>query len=403
MTDRQDLPGTDRQERSIPPVAGTGMDKDKLFWLAMIVLLLVAGAVAVWFNFFGADNGPDKIVKQRPVQYNRERITRLDIPKTAPKATPAVHHEPQPQAPAAQAKTVPKQERHHEAARRQRELEKRWAAPLVIYDAMDRHQDSDGAAVAATQANRLNHLTRLQERLIEKASDLAGGHSASTGLMGDSASTYKSVKGYARASFMTPEQRRYTVTEGTMISAVLETAINSNLPGKLRATVDEDVYSYDGRTLLIEKGTTAIGEYQSGLKQSQVRLFAIWHRMLTPRGIDVQFQSPGTDPLGRSGLSGWVDTHFWQRFGSSVMLSIIGAYTARQASKETTNNQIIAQSVSENFNRSSEIALENAINIPPTLKKNQGELIKIFVAQDINFKDAYLLSRRQAKDGIYDE
>lgn len=391
MADRQDRPDTERQERSIPPVAGSGLDKDKLFWPAMIVLLLAAGAVVVWFKFFGADNGPDKIVKQRPVQYNRERITKLDIPKTAPKITSAAHHEPQPQAPAAQANAAPKA--RQDAARRQRELEKRWAAPLVIYDTMDKRQGGESAAVAATQTGRLNHLTQLQERLIEKANDLAGGRS--TELIGANIeSTSKRVKGYATASFMTPEQRRYTVTEGTMISAVLETAIQSNLPGKLRATVDEDVYSCDGRTLLIEKGTTAIGEYQSGLKQGEVRLFAIWDRMLTPHGIDVEFQSPGTDQLGRSGLSGWVDTHFWQRFGSSVMLSIIGAYTAREASKESTNSQIIAQSVSENFNRSSEIALENAINIPPTLNKNQGDLIKIFVTRDINFKEAYLLSRR---------
>ncbi len=82
---------------------------------------------------------------------------------------------------------------------------------------------------------------------------------------------------------------------------------------------------------------------------------------------------------------------------SSMMLSIIGAYTAREASKDSESSQMIAQSVSENFNKSSEIALENSINIPPTLHKNQGDLIKVFVARDINFKQAYLLSQKQRR------
>ncbi len=370
-----------------------------MFWPAMIIFM-VAAAVVVWgvSSFGSMDKQPDKIVKQKTEEYDRERITKLKIPKKIPQkvfATKPVA-EPVPAAVVAPA-TNPAPEIDHVAmAKKQRELEKRWAAPLVIYDNLDK-KDSEGVAVQKTQEKKLSSLDRLQEQLLSQVTGTVGNTTTGPGLLMHNPEKVQRVKGYAKASLISPEQQRYTVTEGTMIGAVLETAIQSNLAGKLRASVDEDIYSFDGRTLLIEKGSTLIGEYQTGLKQGQVRLFAIWDRMITPYGVDVELRSPGTDQLGRSGLSGWVDTHFWQRFGSSMMLSIIGAYTAREASKDSESSQMIAQSVSENFNKSSEIALENSINIPPTLHKNQGDLIKVFVARDINFKQAYLLSQKQRR------
>ena len=170
-----------------------------------------------------------------------------------------------------------------------------------------------------------------------------------------------------------------------MIGAVLETAIQSDLPGMVRAIVSEPVYSEDGRTLLIEKGSRIVGEYRAGLVQGQGRIFVIWNRVITPNGIDIQITSPGTGPLGRAGHTGWIDSHFLERFGASILLSVVGAVAAQ------SNDDQFNVELGEGFNDSAEIALENSINIRPTLHKNQGDRIKIFVARDLNFKPVLAL------------
>lgn len=179
------------------------------------------------------------------------------------------------------------------------------------------------------------------------------------------------------------------VPQGTMIPGILETAISSNLPGFTRATVAEDVYSYDGKALLIPTGTQLIGRYRSATVQGQDRVFVIWQRLLRPDGVSMTLDSYGTDSLGRSGLEGEVDTHFFERFGSTIMLSLIdGAIQYGVQSANDQNGQTVALNSGQNFSRAAEIALENSINIPPTIYINQGERINIFVGHDLDFSTA---------------
>ncbi len=97
------------------------------------------------------------------------------------------------------------------------------------------------------------------------------------------------------------------VPEGTMIPGILETSIVSDLPGQVRAITSEDVYSFDGRRILIPTGTRLIGEYQSDVMTGQTRVFVVWTRLLRDDGVSVRLNSVGTDSLGRSGLTGIVD------------------------------------------------------------------------------------------------
>ncbi|MFX4581744.1 TrbI/VirB10 family protein, partial [Acinetobacter baumannii] len=68
------------------------------------------------------------------------------------------------------------------------------------------------------------------------------------------------------------------VAQGTFIRGVLETAVQSDLPGMVRATVTENVWSFDGRRVLIPAGSRLIGEYKSGIAQGQTRVFVVWTR-----------------------------------------------------------------------------------------------------------------------------
>lgn len=176
------------------------------------------------------------------------------------------------------------------------------------------------------------------------------------------------------------------IPQGTMIPGVLETGISSNLPGRTRAKVAEDVYSYDGSTLLIPRDSIVVGTYQSSTVRGQDRVFVIWQRLLRPDGTTIVLDSYGTDSLGRTGSVGEVDTHFWERFGSTIMLSLIdGGIQAGVNAANSNNTANVVMSSGNNLSRSAEIALENSINIRPTIHIDQGTRIQIFVEHDMDF------------------
>ncbi|MGX5832066.1 type IV secretion system protein VirB10 [Mesorhizobium sp. 43Arga] len=217
------------------------------------------------------------------------------------------------------------------------------------------------------------------------------------------------------------------VAQGTMIKGVLETAIQSDLAGMVRAVVSEDVWSFDGRRVLIPGGSRLIGEYRSGLATGQTRVFIVWTRLLRSDGVSVQLGSTGTDDLGRSGMPGEVDNHYFERFGSAILLSVVGGATQFIANLGTDQNasnanqtytdpttgqtvtiqtqpnqymqsarQIGAQQVSQSLNRIAEEALRNSINIPPTIHVDQGSRIIVFVRRDLDFSEFYLDPVREA-------
>jgi type IV secretion system protein VirB10 len=174
-----------------------------------------------------------------------------------------------------------------------------------------------------------------------------------------------------------------TVIEGTLIAGVLETAINSDLPGFTRAIVSEDVRSFDGTEILIPRGSRLIGQYRSGLAIGESRAFVVWTRLILPDGVAIKLSSPVTDTLGRAGLGGKVDRHFLQRFGSAILLSIIGA-GAEILAGESGNSQVVITSSAQAYGVA-ETALQSSINIPPTIRIPQGAPIRIFVARDLIF------------------
>lgn len=200
--------------------------------------------------------------------------------------------------------------------------------------------------------------------------------------------------GEARASML--PNRNYLVTAGTLIPCVLQTAMNSAQPGYTSCLIPRDVYSENGRVVLMEKGTKVVGEYHGGIQQGQNRLFVLWTRAVTPQGVRIDLASPGSDALGRAGIAGSVDTFFWARFGSALLLSLVddGAYIAGQAVANGNNN---FNNTTRAPSEGASIALQNSINIRPVLKKNQGEEVGIFVAKDFNFADVYNLELRREK------
>ena len=177
--------------------------------------------------------------------------------------------------------------------------------------------------------------------------------------------------------------------QGAIISAVLETGINSDLPGFARAVVSRDVSGFDGSTVVIPRGSRLIGEYKSGVAVGQSRVFVIWSRLLTPEGVSINLASPGTDRLGRGGLDGETNTHFLHRFGAAILLSVISGGVEALANQNSSGgvNAIVVGSPQQAANVAT-IALQKDIDIPATITVPQGKSIRIFVARDLDFTDA---------------
>ena len=164
---------------------------------------------------------------------------------------------------------------------------------------------------------------------------------------------------------------------------VLETAINSDLPGFVRAIVSRDVRGFDGTTVLVPRGSKLIGQYRSGVALSETRAFVVWSRILTPDGVSIDIASPGTDRLGRGGLDGETDTHFFQRFGSAILLSVMSA--GLNALSDHGNNTAIIIGSSQQASQVASIALQKQIDIPVTITVPQGTPLQVFVTRDLDF------------------
>lgn len=173
-----------------------------------------------------------------------------------------------------------------------------------------------------------------------------------------------------------------TVAQGSIIAGVLETAINSDLPGYARALVTRDVRGFDGQRVLIPRGSRLIGQYRASPMQGQQRTFVIWTRLIRPDGVNVDLNSPAADALGRGGLEGVTDTHFLQRFGGAILLSLIGA--AADVASSGDDTQVVIGSV-RGGESAAAAALNQQLAIPPTVQVAQGTPIRVFVTRDLDF------------------
>jgi type IV secretion system protein VirB10 len=172
------------------------------------------------------------------------------------------------------------------------------------------------------------------------------------------------------------------IPQGAVIPAVMETAINSDLPGLARAMVTRDIKSFDGSTVLIPRGSRVIGQYKSGVAMGASRVFVIWTRVIRPDGVSIQIASPAADPLGRGGLEGKVDRHFFGRFGGSILMSVLNAGVAAIGNARSTS-QIYIGSASEAANLAGTVMKSD--QVAPTIQTAQGAPVTIFVARDLDF------------------
>lgn len=191
-----------------------------------------------------------------------------------------------------------------------------------------------------------------------------------------------------RASAHSVGDRNFLILAGTVIPCVLQTALDSTVPGYASCLVPTDIYSDNGAVVLLEKGARVLGEYRPGIRQGQRRIFVLWTRAITPGGVAIDLASPASDALGRAGFDGAVDTHFWDRFGAAVLLSVVddGTYALTDRAGRSGAARLPSDAAG--------LAVAQGGDVGPTLRKAPGSEVAIFAAEDFDFSGVYGLKAR---------
>lgn len=338
------------QRNSFPVVAAKKGRSEGVGMVAGIALVAALGAVTLWSMNSARVAEPEGIGSAPPQQATAAQ----PAPVAAPYADEAV---PAGQAVQAAPYSDPAPSPVYSAPPQAMPSANPYSSPTLVFDA--------GSSA-----------TTLQE------GPAAGGDAAAASATGNSASDFASRVGGvgggpAQARAMTNPST--TVTQGTLIPAVLETAIDTNVPGYVRAVVSQDVKSFDGKRVLVPRSSRLIGQYQSGLQGGQKRAYVIWTRLIRPDGASVNLASPAVGFDGTTGLEGRVSGNsFFQRFGSAMLLSVVGGLSALGSGGASVVLGGAGQSAAG-------VAAQQDGQRSPTVRVRQGEPIRIFTARDLDF------------------
>lgn len=189
----------------------------------------------------------------------------------------------------------------------------------------------------------------------------------------------------------------FLLAKGTAIPCVLRNRISSDYTGFTTCQISKDVYSANGKTLLIERGSKVFGEQNIEIKQGQSSVYVLWTSVETPKGITVNLESPAAGQLGETGIKAKVNNNFWKRFGGAIMLSLIddaiSATASRVEGKEGGENNTTVSSTTNTAQSMAEKALDSTVNIPPTATVPQGTVMSILVVRDVDFGSVYGIGR----------
>ena len=351
-----------------PVVAGTQARKSSLAAGSFCAGL---AAVAILFLNSGRLEATPSLVTPSAAAARFEPPPPLDLPRPAPEPAPVVQQviaPPPPPPPPPPAAPDDSAQRLH--------------APMVVVDLQSGRSSPMADAPAIPAAANLATKSESAQLAPSAADGTApGAHVTSGPIEQFAARLGQQSADTALATQM--NNLRTTLAQGSTVQALLETALNSDLPGYVRAVVRRDVLGFDGKEVLIPRGSRVIGQYRSAVSLGQSRVFVIWTRVIRPDGVTVQISSPGGDSLGGGGLTGEVNTHFFARFGGAILLSVLNAGVAAVSRAPTT--QIAIGSPAAAAGAAAAATFPQGSEIAPTIKVEQGSLVTIFVARDLDF------------------
>ncbi|MQX77550.1 TrbI/VirB10 family protein [Sinorhizobium medicae] len=250
------------------------------------------------------------------------------------------------------------------------------------------------------ERQKLDKMQRESRSVVVDAADAPAGVTDSDKSAPDQNQNARFLKTTASSTFQTSVSRRlpdpsHTVVQGTIISAVLETAIDTELPGNIRAQVMEPVYSFDGASVLMPSGTILIGEFNNDVNLAQRRVLIAWNRAITPSGQSIALGSTGADTLGRAGAEGNVNNRYGTKFGAAILISAITTLPSILSNRNSqsefgTTSKVgggqVAGQMSDTASDQASGVLDKYLSLPPAIKIPQGEEIRVFVNRDLVFR-----------------
>ncbi|WP_081375880.1 VirB10/TraB/TrbI family type IV secretion system protein [Serratia fonticola] len=263
-------------------------------------------------------------------------------------------------------------------------------SPMVFSRALAVVSDS------ASSSSQPGGSTRKQETQEDDKAD-----SAPSSKGGDAIAASEGDEGVLQAVRRIPYNPDLYLPENTPLPCALTRRFISDVAGKLQCQLTEDVYSASKNTKLLDKGTVATLVYKTGtLRHGQARAFVIATKLRTqqPPFLDIPLvDTAAAGELGEAGMDGWVDTHFYDRFVGAMMLGIIPdiANAATDSAGKKDRNTDYTENSRQAFADMAKTAFENSVNIPPTIYKNQGEIITLVTGRDIDFSKIYRLQYKR--------
>jgi type IV secretion system protein VirB10 len=195
--------------------------------------------------------------------------------------------------------------------------------------------------------------------------------------------------------------RSLTMPKGVLFTCSLKTRVISATSGFVACQVQRNVFSDDGKVVLAERGSHLDGEYRLvQVRPGMTRIPVLWTRLRTPNGVTVELDSPGTGPLGESGIGGHVDNRWPERIGAAMLVSLIDdavkivATDSNPINSGSSSTTVLLPSTTAAGSKLAEKVLEATINIPPLLYQNQGNVVGVYVARDVDFSKVYALEPR---------
>jgi type IV secretion system protein VirB10 len=233
------------------------------------------------------------------------------------------------------------------------------------------------------------------------ASPTANASGNPQGAMGGLLSPTSTPKALAMRTF----DPNLTIPKGDAINCAMTTRVVTEISGFTSCIVIENVYSANGKVLLIERMSEIQGEYTAVGQPGQRRVYVLWSRVRKPGGTTIDIASPSTDSLGAAGIDGIVDNRWFERIGSAYMLSIFKDFLAANAAStaggtagaNTATGSALYQNSINTSNSLAEKVLAQSMNIKPVVYAHQGERIAIYVARDLDFSGIYQVTPVERK------
>lgn len=379
------------EENFIPPVSGKPNVAGKRrknraggLFLAFLAVALILGGI---FMFMTLRNGDEeKAATEQQAQPSLTSSRELSLPPVPPE-------EPKPEI--KEEKEPLKEEKEPEEEVKPQVIVQQVPAPLpMTQGGFDEH----GNPIPTLEELKFAAPMMGKQGSVQNISDESAALNSSSSLQDDGSYEGRDLSQRLR-SVPTPSQaasriqnRSLILSKGTVIECILESRVDTTVPGMTTCVIPRDIYSMNGRVLLVEKGTKAIGEYQGSVANGLARIFMLWTELRTPHGVSIKLNSPAADALGGAGMGGYVDYHWWKRFGNALLFSMISdgfQYVINTANSNNNNGDVTYENTEDGMDEIIREAMRQSGDIPPTLIKNQGERVSIFVARDLSFENVY--------------